>query len=82
MMGREKGKRIGPIQKSAKEQGPGAWCYSARIGKCLTIAELAESARVSVRTIKAVESGKPGAGDETYRQIAKALGVNHLEVYK
>lgn len=62
MMGREKGKRIGPIHNPEKEEGDGAWCYKARIEKGLTIAELSKKTRVSVRTIKRIEAGEPMAG--------------------
>ncbi len=76
MMGREKGKRIGPIQKSEKENGPGAWCYKARLDAGLTIAELAKKSRVSVRTIMRIE-----AGHQLYRltsssrYVKRALGL-------
>lgn len=76
MMGREKGRRIGPIQKPKKESGPGAWCYNARIGKGLTIVDLALRAGVSVRTIKAIESGAPNAGFNTMYRLTRALGLD------
>lgn len=78
MMGREKGKRIGPIQKREKEQGKGAWCYNARMSMGLTIAELSEKANVSVRTIKRIEAGNRGAGYRSERALRKALGCMGL----
>ena len=74
-MGREKGKRIGPILNEEKETGPGAWCYLARVEKKWTIADLSKKSGVSVRTIKAVESGNPLAGYNAACKLCRALGV-------
>lgn len=76
MRGRRKGKRIGPLSGYvAKEQGPGGWCYAARIEKGLTIDELAARARVSRRTIIRIEAGTARSGRRVEWRIRQALGL-------
>ena len=77
MMGREKGRRIGPLPGAvAKLKGRGRWCYEARLGCNLTIDELAEKAGLSRRTILRIEAGSNRrTQSSTFRSLKKALDL-------
>lgn len=74
MMGREKGRRVGPSYCPEKETHRGSWCYRARIAKRMTIAELSEKSGVSVRTIKRIESDDRGGGYRLEYKLKKFFG--------
>jgi transcriptional regulator with XRE-family HTH domain len=75
--GRRLGQTVGTYYGDrGKEKGSGAWCYNARLAKNLTIAELADLARVSTRTIKRIEAGtERRAGSRRSYWLRKALGL-------
>lgn len=75
MKGRHKGQRVGPVYAPEKAEGRGAWLYNARRNARLTIEELAAKSRVSVRTIKRIESGDLRAGYKSSYRLRLALGL-------
>jgi len=74
MKGRRKGQRIGPLYGAVeKQKGYGAWCYNARLGRNLTIDELAARAEVSRRTILRIETGVHRPTYRTRQRLQRAL---------
>lgn len=65
-----------PMTTEAQEGSPGEAVRQLRIGRGVSLRELARRIEVSPATVSAIENGKTGLKVDRLHQIAEALGVN------